>query len=70
MAESVSDDPHLRDLFERIRQLSLSSQLRLAAALLEAGEWDVAQALAWRVGDDLGVGGRIKNRTVRENEGG
>jgi hypothetical protein len=58
---SLQETAELLDLKRRIEKLSLGDQLRVAAACLDDGKYDMAETLAGKIVDELRIR-RIKKR--------
>lgn len=58
---TVKDTAHLLDLKRRIEKLSPADQLRVGAACIERGEYDIAETLIGNIVDELRAARLLRN---------
>jgi hypothetical protein len=63
---TIRDTADLLDLKRRIAKLSPGGRLRVAAACLDAGIYDIAEALAGQIVDELRAGRLLRNASEQE----
>lgn len=56
---------HVEELAEKVKAMSASQQLRLAAALIDAGKHDLAEAIVDRISVELQAF-RLFNKAVKK----